>query len=72
VLAGHSGSCLVARRVAIDRPERVTGLVLEASPTTLHGHAGLETFVESVVSGLHDPSRFASDVAAFVERSVSV
>ncbi len=55
VLAGHSGSCLVARRVAIDRPERVTGLVLEASPTTLHGHAGLETFVESVVSGLHDP-----------------
>ena len=23
VLAGHSGSCLVARRVALDRPERV-------------------------------------------------
>lgn len=55
VLAGHSGSCLVARRVAIDRPERVAGLVLEASPTTLRGHAGLEDFVTSIVADLHDP-----------------
>lgn len=55
VLAGHSGSCLVVRRVAIDRPERVAGLVLEASPTTLRGHPGLTAFVTSVVSGLHDP-----------------
>ena len=55
VLAGHSGSCLTARRVAIDRPDRVAGLVLEASPTTLRGHPGLEGFVESVVSGLEDP-----------------
>jgi pimeloyl-ACP methyl ester carboxylesterase len=55
VLAGHSGSCLVARRVAIDSPERVAGLVLEASPTTVRAVAGLEGFVESVVSGLKDP-----------------
>lgn len=55
VLAGHSGSCLVVRRVAIDRPERVAGLVLEASPTTLGGDARLAGFVESVVSGLEDP-----------------
>jgi pimeloyl-ACP methyl ester carboxylesterase len=55
VLAGHSGSCLVARRVAIERPERVAGLVLEASPTTLRGDAGLEQFVASVVSKLVDP-----------------
>ena len=55
VLAGHSGSCLVARRVAIESPERVAGLVLEASPTTLRGHAGLEGFVASVISGLEDP-----------------
>ena len=55
VLAGHSGSCLVARRVAIERPERVAGLVLEASPTTLRGHPGLAAFVSSVVSGLQDP-----------------
>ena len=55
VLAGHSGSCLVARRVAMDRPDRVAGLVLEASPTTLHGHAHLTELVESTVSGLEDP-----------------
>jgi pimeloyl-ACP methyl ester carboxylesterase len=55
VLAAHSGSCLVARRVALDRPERVAGLVLEASPTTLVGDPGLTAFVESVVSQLEDP-----------------
>jgi pimeloyl-ACP methyl ester carboxylesterase len=55
VLGGHSGSCLMARRVALDHPERVAGLMLEASPATLRGHAGLEEFVQSVVSGLEDP-----------------
>ena len=54
VLAGHSGSCLVVRRVAIDHPERVGGLVLEASPTTLRGDADLEGFVESLAN-LEDP-----------------
>jgi len=55
VLAGHSGSCPVVRRVAIDQPERVAGLVLEASPTTLHGDARFEEFVATVVSDLEDP-----------------
>lgn len=55
VLAGHSGSCLVARRAAMDHPERVAGLVLEASPTTLFGDTKLRGFVESVVSRLEDP-----------------
>lgn len=55
VVAGHSGSCLTARRFAIDHPDRVAGLVLEASPTTLRGDAGLTAFVEAVVSGLTDP-----------------
>ena len=55
VLAGHSGSCLVARRVAIDAPDRVAGLVLEASPTTLRGEPALEDFVAGVVSTLSDP-----------------
>jgi non-heme chloroperoxidase len=55
VVAGHSGSCLVARRVALDHPERIAGLVLEASPTTLRGDANLEEFVESVLSTLQDP-----------------
>lgn len=57
VLTGHSGSCLVARRVALDHPGRVSGLVLEASPTTLRGDARLLRFVESVVAELHDPIR---------------
>jgi pimeloyl-ACP methyl ester carboxylesterase len=55
VLVGHSGSCPVVRRVAADRPDRVAGLVLEASPTTLREDAGLEQFVSSVVAGLRDP-----------------
>jgi pimeloyl-ACP methyl ester carboxylesterase len=55
VLAGHSGSCLVARRVALDQPERIAGLVLEASPTSLRGDLRLEKFVTSVVSQLEDP-----------------
>ncbi|HUR77838.1 MAG TPA: alpha/beta hydrolase [Acidimicrobiales bacterium] len=55
VLVGHSGSCLVARRFAINHPDRVAGLVLEASPTTLRNDPGLTDYVESVVSRLEDP-----------------
>jgi pimeloyl-ACP methyl ester carboxylesterase len=55
VLAGHSGSCLVLRRVAIDCPERVAGLVLEASPSTLRGVPALEDFVRTIVDRLADP-----------------
>ncbi|HEX2040540.1 MAG TPA: alpha/beta hydrolase [Acidimicrobiales bacterium] len=55
VLVAHSGSCLVARRVALERPDRVAGLVLEASPSTLRDDAGLRRFVDSVVSTLADP-----------------
>ena len=55
VVAGHSASCLVARRVAIDHPERVAGLLLESSPTTLRGDPSLTSFVESVVSDLREP-----------------
>jgi pimeloyl-ACP methyl ester carboxylesterase len=54
VLVGHSGSCLVARRVAIDHPNRVAGLVLEASPSTLHDDPRLTEFIETVVSSLAD------------------
>lgn len=55
VLAGHSGSCLTVRRVAIDHPRRVAGLVLEAAPTTLRGDLALEGFVADVISNLEDP-----------------
>jgi pimeloyl-ACP methyl ester carboxylesterase len=66
VVAGHSGSCLTARRFAIDHPERAAGLVLEASPTTLRNDPGLMAFVESVVDGLEDPidPTFARSVVA--------
>jgi non-heme chloroperoxidase len=50
ILAGHSGSCLAARRVALDHPERVSGLVLEASPSTLRRHARLTELVESLAN----------------------
>jgi non-heme chloroperoxidase len=55
VLAGHSGSCFVARRVALDHPDRVAGLLLEASPATLREDARLLRFIETVVSQLEDP-----------------
>ncbi len=54
VLVGHSGSCMVARRVALDHPQRVAGLVLEASPTNARTDAARQ-FVNSVVLGLADP-----------------
>lgn len=55
VLAGHSGSCLVARRVALESPDRVAGLIFEASPTTLRNNPSLLDFVNSVVANLSDP-----------------
>jgi pimeloyl-ACP methyl ester carboxylesterase len=55
ILVGHSGSCLVVRRVAIDNPDRVVGVVLEASPSTLVGDAGLIELITDVVSELEDP-----------------
>lgn len=55
VLAGHSASCLTARRVAIDHPDRTAGLVLEASPTSLGSDVAFQSFVETVVLNLEDP-----------------
>ena len=55
VLVGHSGSCLVARKVALGHPQRVAGLILEASPGTLRDDARARSFVESVISTLDDP-----------------
>lgn len=55
VLVGHSGSCMVARRVALEHPERVAGLLLEASPTTLCEDAVFAGFVHTVVAGLSEP-----------------
>lgn len=55
VLGGHSASCLIARRVAMDHPGRVEGLILEASPTSLRSDVAFRSFVNSVVANLEDP-----------------
>jgi pimeloyl-ACP methyl ester carboxylesterase len=54
VLVGHSASGLVVRRVALDSPHRVSGLVLEAVPLTLRGHVWFDAFVRSHIIDLPD------------------
>ena len=53
-LVGHSGSCLVARRVAEAHPERVVRLVLIGSPASL-GDNEEELELQTAVRGLQDP-----------------
>jgi non-heme chloroperoxidase len=53
-LVGHSGSCLVARRVAEAHPERVARLVLIGSPGSL-GDNEEESELQTAVRGLKDP-----------------
>jgi non-heme chloroperoxidase len=53
-LVGHSGSCLVARRVAEAHPERVDRLVLIGSPGSL-GDNEEELELQAAVRGLQDP-----------------
>jgi non-heme chloroperoxidase len=53
-LVGHSGSCLVARRVAEAHPERVARLVLIGSPRSL-GDNQEELELQAAVRALQDP-----------------
>jgi pimeloyl-ACP methyl ester carboxylesterase len=53
-LVGHSGSCLVARRVAEVFPERVARLVLIGAPGSL-GDNEEELALQTAVRGLRDP-----------------
>jgi len=53
-LVGHSGSCFVARRVAVTHPGRVAGLVLIGSPVSLLGNHGVLEF-QAAVHALPDP-----------------
>jgi pimeloyl-ACP methyl ester carboxylesterase len=53
-LVGHSGSCLVARRVAEAHPERVARLVLLGSPRSL-GDNQEEVGLQAAVRALQDP-----------------
>jgi non-heme chloroperoxidase len=53
-LVGHSGSCLVARRVAEAHPERVDRLMLLGSPQSL-GDNEEELALQTAVRALQDP-----------------
>lgn len=53
-LVGHSGSCLVARRVAEVHPERVARLVLIGAPGSL-GDNQEELALQTAVRALQDP-----------------
>lgn len=55
VVVGHSSAGLVAQRLAIDDPERIIGLVLESSFTTLRGREDLREMVLSTMTSLRDP-----------------
>ena len=55
VIVGGSSGGFVARRVALDHPERTGGLVLWGSPFTLHDKPGVQALWDSTVSHLTDP-----------------
>ncbi|QIG50221.1 alpha/beta hydrolase [Nordella sp. HKS 07] len=55
VIVGHSMGSLVAQCIAMDHPERVTGLVLIGSLPTVADHPGVEEMWRDSVAGLEDP-----------------
>jgi pimeloyl-ACP methyl ester carboxylesterase len=55
VIVGGSSGGLVARRFAIDHPERALGLVLLGSPLTLQGMPQVQALWDSTLSNLTDP-----------------
>jgi non-heme chloroperoxidase len=55
VIAGGSSGGFVARRFAIDHPERTLGLVLLGSPATLRDKPGVREMWDSTISKLTDP-----------------
>ena len=55
VIVGGSSGGLVARRFAIDHPERALGLVLLGSPLTLQGKPKAQELWDSTLSNLTDP-----------------
>jgi non-heme chloroperoxidase len=69
VIAGGSSGGFVARRFAIDHPERTLALVLMGSPATLRGNPGVEKLWDSTISKLTDPVD-PGFVREFVESTV--
>jgi non-heme chloroperoxidase len=54
-LVGDSSGGLIAQRVALDYPHRVSRLVLIGSPTTLVNNEGVRALGEEMLAGLEDP-----------------
>ena len=55
VLVGGSSGGFIARRFAIDHPERTLGLVLLGSPAILRDKPGVQEMWDSTISTLKDP-----------------
>ncbi|MEM2904570.1 MAG: alpha/beta hydrolase [Candidatus Bathyarchaeia archaeon] len=55
VIAGGSSGGVVARRFAIDHPQRTAGLILVGSPLTLRDKPGVREMWDSTISKLRDP-----------------
>ena len=55
VIAGGSSGGIVARRFAIDHPQRAEGLVLIGSPLSLRGKPGVLDLWDSTISKMEDP-----------------
>jgi pimeloyl-ACP methyl ester carboxylesterase len=69
VLAGGSSGGLVARRVAMDHPQRTLGLVLLGSPATLRGNVEVQRMWDEDLSAMTDPVD-ADFVRRFLEGTV--
>ena len=55
VIVGHSMGSIVGRRIALDHPERIRGLVLEGAFATLKGNPIMEDFWKQAIEPLPDP-----------------
>lgn len=55
VIAGGSSGGVVARRFAIDYPQRTSGLILMGAPLTLHDKEDVLELWDSTISKLRDP-----------------
>ena len=54
-LVGSSSAGMIAQRVALDNPHRVSRLVLIGSPTSLANHEGVRELGEEMLAALDDP-----------------
>ena len=55
IIAGGSSGGIIARRYAIDHPNRTLGLILAGSPLTLRDKPGVLELRDSTISKLEDP-----------------